>query len=302
MPRHVGARSRVGAKRLPRRRGPLPLRVARPLVDPRSAVAVSRWWRRPRAAPRARSSSRSAPDCKGPSGLAGDGLRDRPRERVGVRTRREGEAVGHHLGGLRSRAPTACTSSAQPGATPVKVISGLKGPLGLVWRDEHAVRGLDRPRRGVRRSARHPLRYAQDDPARSPPATAGTRTSSLAPDGRLIMSIASACDHCTTTSRWSASIVSFDLDGIARAARYASRVRAAFGLAYYPGTSTLLASMNQRDDLGAQHAGRRAGGRARGRRLEVPRVLRPGRQRMQRGCRRCSRRSTSTPQPAASRS
>jgi glucose/arabinose dehydrogenase len=32
-------------------------------------------------------------------------------------------------------------------------------------------------------------------------------------------------------------------------------VRAAFGLAFYPGTSTLLASMNQRDDLGAKTPG-----------------------------------------------
>jgi glucose/arabinose dehydrogenase len=32
-------------------------------------------------------------------------------------------------------------------------------------------------------------------------------------------------------------------------------VRAAFGLAFYPGTSTLLASMNQRDELGAKTPG-----------------------------------------------
>ena len=68
------------------------------------------------------------------------------------------------------------------------------------------------------------------------------------------MSIASACDHCATTSRWSASIISFDLDG-SHVKTYASRVRAAFGLAFYPGTSTLLASMNQRDDLGAKTPG-----------------------------------------------
>ena len=51
------------------------------------------------------------------------------------------------------------------------------------------------------------------------------------------MSIASACDHCTKTSMWSASIVSFDPDGT-HVRTFASRIRAAFGLAYYPGTST----------------------------------------------------------------
>ena len=68
------------------------------------------------------------------------------------------------------------------------------------------------------------------------------------------MSIASACDHCTTTSRYSASIISFDPSG-ANVTTYVSRIRAVFGLAFYPGTSTLLASMNQRDDLGAKTPG-----------------------------------------------
>ncbi len=68
------------------------------------------------------------------------------------------------------------------------------------------------------------------------------------------MSVASACDHCATTSRYSASIISFDLDG-SHVRTYAARVRAAFGLAFYPGSSTLLASMNQRDDLGSKTPG-----------------------------------------------
>jgi glucose/arabinose dehydrogenase len=139
------------------------------------------------------------------------------------------------------------------GAKPVRVISGLRGPLGLVWHSGtlyvasigrvDAFSGL----RGTRFALRRKIL--------SEPAGHGwNQNLVLAPNGRLVMSVASACDHCTTTSRWSASIISFDLDG-SHVQSYAARVRAAFGLAFYPGTSTLLASMNQRDDLGAKTPG-----------------------------------------------
>src|SRR5439155_26571027 len=75
-----------------------------------------------------------------------------------------------------------------------------------------------------------------------------------APNGRMLMSISAACDHCTTTSRWSATIVSFRPDG-SDVRVYAKGIRAGFGLALYPGTSDLLVSMNQRDDLGARTPG-----------------------------------------------
>ena len=70
----------------------------------------------------------------------------------------------------------------------------------------------------------------------------------------MVMSISSACDHCTPTSKWSATIVSFRPDG-SDVRVYAKRIRAGFGLALYPGTSDLLVSMNQRDDLGARTPG-----------------------------------------------
>jgi glucose/arabinose dehydrogenase len=73
-----------------------------------------------------------------------------------------------------------------------------------------------------------------------------------APDGRMVMSISSACDHCTSTSKWSASILSFRPDG-SDVRVYAKDIRAAFGLVYHRGR--LLASMNQRDDLGARTPG-----------------------------------------------
>lgn len=139
------------------------------------------------------------------------------------------------------------------GAKPVKVISGLQGPLGLVW---HAgtlyVASIGRVDAFGKLSG---TRFASRTQILSEPTGHGwNQNLVLAPNGRLVMSIASACDHCTTTSRWSASIISFDLDG-SHASTYAARVRAAFGLAFYPGSSTLLASMNQRDDLGSKTPG-----------------------------------------------
>jgi glucose/arabinose dehydrogenase len=139
------------------------------------------------------------------------------------------------------------------GARPVEVIAGLKGPLGLVWRSGTlyvaSIGRVDAYRGFTGR------RFASRTTVLTEPGGHGwNQDLVLAPNGRLIMSIASACDHCTTTSRYSASIISFAPDGT-QVKTYAARVRAAFGLAFYPGTSTLFASMNQRDDLGAKTPG-----------------------------------------------
>ena len=76
----------------------------------------------------------------------------------------------------------------------------------------------------------------------------------LASDGRLLMGITATCDHCRPKSKYSGSIVSFRPDG-SDLRVYASRIRAPVGLAFYPGTSHLFVSMNQRNDLGAQTTG-----------------------------------------------
>jgi glucose/arabinose dehydrogenase len=139
------------------------------------------------------------------------------------------------------------------GATPIKVISGLQGPLGLVWRAGTLY--VDSIGRVDAYSGLHGSRFATRRTVLTEPAGHGWNQDLLsAPNGRLIMSIASACDHCTTTSRYSASIISFDPSG-ANVKTYVSRIRAVFGLAFYPGTSTLIASMNQRDDLGSKTPG-----------------------------------------------
>jgi glucose/arabinose dehydrogenase len=142
---------------------------------------------------------------------------------------------------------------ARRGAKPVKVIAGLKGPLGLVWVGSRLyVTSLGRVDAfsGLRGThfTRRRLILAE-------PAGHGWNNSIVrAPNGRLVMSISSACDHCKKTSKWSASIVSFRPDG-SDVRVYARRIRAGYGLAFVPGTSRLLVSMNQRDDLGARTPG-----------------------------------------------
>ena len=71
----------------------------------------------------------------------------------------------------------------------------------------------------------------------------------LAPDGRFVLGISSPCDSCTPTQADSAAVVSFKPDGTDLRVE-AGGIRAPVGLTYYPGTSDLFVTMNQRDDLG----------------------------------------------------
>ena len=76
----------------------------------------------------------------------------------------------------------------------------------------------------------------------------------LAPSGRLLMGVSASCDHCTPSSSWSASIVSFRVDG--SGLRLVARgIRAPYGLALAPHTGDLFVTMNQRDDLGTATPG-----------------------------------------------
>ncbi len=134
------------------------------------------------------------------------------------------------------------------GARPVKVVSGLDNPLGLLWHQGRlyvasvgrvdAYGGFDGRRFRTHTEILH-----------GPVPGGENNLMALSPAGRIVMGVTATCDHCTPTSRWSGAVVSFLPDG--RDLRlYAARIRAPFGLAYFPGTSDLFVSMNQRDDLG----------------------------------------------------
>jgi glucose/arabinose dehydrogenase len=139
------------------------------------------------------------------------------------------------------------------GGTPVKVIGGVKGPLGLLWRAGRLyVTSLGRV--DVFSNLRG-TRFAQRRAIIVEPAGHGWNNAIVAlPDGRLAMSISAACDHCVSHSRWSGTIVSFRPDG-GGVRLYAAGIRAPFGVVYDRASGALLTSMNQRDDLGAKTPG-----------------------------------------------
>jgi glucose/arabinose dehydrogenase len=134
------------------------------------------------------------------------------------------------------------------GAAPVTVVSSLHTPLGLLWYQGSLYVSS---RTGVEAySGFDGSHFAKHRTILTLPSGVGEANEIvLSPDGRMLMGISAPCDHCVPTSKYSAAIVSFRPDGTDLQV-YAKRIRAAVGLTYYPGTSDLFVTMNQRDDLG----------------------------------------------------
>ena len=140
-----------------------------------------------------------------------------------------------------------------PGAVARRVISGLDDPLGLLWYHGRLyVASVGRVSVYSGFTGRGFTRHSTV--IRGPVAGGENNNLVLAPDGRLLMGITATCDHCLPKSKYSGSIVSFRPDG-SDLRVYAARIRAPVGLAFYPGTSDLFVSMNQRNDLGAYTTG-----------------------------------------------
>jgi glucose/arabinose dehydrogenase len=155
--------------------------------------------------------------------------------------------------GLETHTEDGVYEIAKPGAPAVKVISGLSDPIGLAWyQNELYVSSIGRVDAfaGFNGS-----RFEKHTRILSGPVAGGENNILvMAPDGRFTMGVTASCDHCTPRSELSGSIVSFNPDG-SDLRLYAQRIRAPYGLAYFPGTSDLLVTMNQRDDLGAATPG-----------------------------------------------
>jgi glucose/arabinose dehydrogenase len=139
------------------------------------------------------------------------------------------------------------------GKAAVQVVRGVTAPLGLVWvGDRLIVSSLGRVTEFSGFDGRS---FRQTKVIVAGPVAGGENNNiALAPNGRLVMGVSASCDHCVPASRWSGTIVSFKTDG-SDLRVLASGIRAAYGLAYLPGTSLLFTSMNQRDDLGARTPG-----------------------------------------------
>lgn len=139
------------------------------------------------------------------------------------------------------------------GATPVTVIDDVDTPLGLVWFDD----ALYVARRGgvERYSGFDGTAFGEHHAVLTLPDGVGEVNGlALSADGHFVVGVSAPCDACTPSSPWSASVVTFLPDG-SDARVYASGIRAAVGLAYFPGTNDLFASLNQRDDLGTRTPG-----------------------------------------------
>ncbi len=142
---------------------------------------------------------------------------------------------------------------AKLGGRAVRVISGLDDPLGLAWyRGELYVASVGRV---DAYGDLHGTHFSEHREVLDGPVKGGENNLLLmGHDGRFLMGVTATCDHCAPKSKWSGSIVSFAPDG-GDLHLYARRIRAPFGLAYFPGTDDLFVTMNQRDDLGAQTPG-----------------------------------------------
>lgn len=142
---------------------------------------------------------------------------------------------------------------AKPGGQALKVISGLDDPLGLEWyAGKLYVASVGRVDVFADFNGK---RFTRHSKLLTGPVSGGENNLLvMAPDGRFVMGITATCDHCTPSSRFSGSIVSFRANG-SDLRLYAGRIRAPFGLAYFPGTSDLFVTMNQQDNLGSRTPG-----------------------------------------------
>jgi hypothetical protein len=155
--------------------------------------------------------------------------------------------------GLETHAHDGVYLIPKAGGNAVKVISGLDDPIGIAWyASKLYVTSVGRVDAYGDFDGH---RFEEHEKILDGPVSGGeNNTLVMGPDGRFVMGITASCDHCTPKSKWSGSIVSFKADG-SGLRLYAARIRAPFGLAYFPDTSNLLVTMNQRDDLGTQTPG-----------------------------------------------
>jgi len=155
--------------------------------------------------------------------------------------------------GLEAHSEDGVYEISKPGGAAVKVVSGLSDPLGLDWyRDELYVASIGRVDAfgGFNGSRFTTHRRVLEGPV----AHGENNGLVMAADGRFLMGVTASCDHCSPPSRFSGAVVSFRPDG-GDLRVFAGRIRAPVGLAFFPHTSDLLVTMNQRDDLGAATPG-----------------------------------------------
>jgi glucose/arabinose dehydrogenase len=139
------------------------------------------------------------------------------------------------------------------GTTPIPILKNLHTPLGLLWIGE-TLYVASKERVDAYTGFNGTAFASQRTVITFPEGVGEVNGLTVSPTGRIQLGISAPCDHCTPSSDLSGAVVSFLPDGTDLRAD-ATRIRAPIGLAYFPGSSKLFVTMNQRDDLGDQTPG-----------------------------------------------
>ena len=126
---------------------------------------------------------------------------------------------------------------------PKTILRGFRTPLGLTWHRRALVVSAQGTLWRIRRGQRSPI-------VRRLPFGLHQQDNVVSHRGRLYFGSGSTCDVCAERSRLSAAVLSVRLDG--RGLQVVARgTRNPFGLAVDRRTGRLYASVNERDELGA---------------------------------------------------
>ena len=156
-----------------------------------------------------------------------------------------------------TQAATASGTCARAGARPVHVIRGTLGALGLTW-----FRGRLYVASALGRATGIVARYSGFDgrafahrrvviPSLGDPAPRARDDRARVPNGRLYLGVGAEQDALAGGHETSGTVVSFKGDGSDLRIE-AKGLRGPFGLAFIPGTASLLVTDNGRDDLGVR--------------------------------------------------
>jgi glucose/arabinose dehydrogenase len=156
-------------------------------------------------------------------------------------------------GAIYRYGPNADTTIEPSGQAPEPLISGLNGPSSLAFTDIDGATWLyvgeetqiTRFPYGAKGEVGEGDVVVPDLP------TGGhvTRTVAFGQDGKLYVGIGSSCNICAETDDRRAAVMRYDADG-SNGERFAWGLRNPVGLAFEPGTNTLWATVNERDDQG----------------------------------------------------
>jgi glucose/arabinose dehydrogenase len=156
-------------------------------------------------------------------------------------------------GAIYRYGPNADTTIEPSGQAPEPLISGLNGPSSLAFTDIDGATWLyvgeetqiTRFPYGAKGEVGEGEVVVPDLP------TGGhvTRTVAFGQDGKLYVGIGSSCNICAETDDRRAAVMRYDADG-SNGERFAWGLRNPVGLAFEPGTNTLWATVNERDDQG----------------------------------------------------